>query len=806
MKRLLPAVLVSAACTGVIGGSPGTPVDPNDPVEPTTPMTPPVCDAACQAAARPTTCLSSRQYFEQYGWPQVFSVCVTCHVAGGQADGTRFMLKATSLPNHFDQNFAAVNAAAALTSNGTPLLLLKPTMQLPHQGGVQVQTGTVRYAVLEETLKQAATPVTCGGPMLPEPTPVTMGVTLMGPYETLRKATMVLASRPPTAAEVAAVDSGGLPAVQTAVLALMNEAAFYDKVREIFSDVLLTDAALWANRDTHGGGLLWDDTFDAPANDFDGMPDWQWQSSLRGVKTTDALAREPVEFFVHATKLDRPLTEVLTADYRLMNADTARFFGVAYSGDANDPYDFREVKVPIANERRGPGEYAGILTTTAYLQRYPNTPTNFNRKRARFIYKHFLAYDIMKVASRIDASAIDLAANPTRNNAACTGCHAKIDPFAGAMANWTECGYADHPHYFTPAEKSNACGDRGWVPESRAYPPGTDEGTLRPLTDAERPRGAAVLAAAIVQRDGFAQAMVQHVAAGLLSRPLLSAPQDPTHPAYAHLDAAFEYEKTELARLTTAFKMNGQKLKPLVLAVVMSPLFRAVSADRADRTELTGQGGGTLSTPEDLDRRLVALLGHPWMEIAPNGTAHDVGPRYLRRAAMFKLSYGGTDQSIEGVKVRQRLPSSITARVVERMALMMSCIATSRDFDKPAAQRLLFPHVEASLAPSGTAAAADQQPILRNLQHLHERLLGERLALDSPELLATYQLLAQARTDGLASGAGPRLARPCANDVNVITGQAVTPAGTVDDPQYVVRAWQTVIAYLLMDYRFITEP
>ena len=95
---------------------------------------------------------------------------------------------------------------------------------------------------------------------------------------------------------------------------------------------------------------------------------------------------------------------------------------------------------------------------------------------------------------------------------------------------------------------------------------------------------------------------------------------------------------------------------------------------------------------------------------------------------------------------------------------------------------------------------------MRNLQHLHERLLGERLSLDSPELLATYQLLSQARTDGLSSGAGTRLARPCANDVDVITGAARTPAGTVNDPQFAVRAWQTVIAYLLMDYRFITEP
>jgi len=84
------------------------------------------------------------------------------------------------------------------------------------------------------------------------------------------------------------------------------------------------------------------------------------------------------------------------------------------------------------DEVAGVGEYAGVLTTTAWVNRYPSSPTNFNRKRARFRLKYFLDFDIMKAAPRIDAATIDLNDNPTKNNPQCIGCHARIDPLAGA--------------------------------------------------------------------------------------------------------------------------------------------------------------------------------------------------------------------------------------------------------------------------------------------------------------------------------------------------------------------------------------
>jgi hypothetical protein len=803
--RLLCVVAFGAlSCTGKIAAPP-VPVDP-------------LCDAACQAQAVPTDCLSTQRYFNEWAWPNVISTCAACHVAGGRADGTRYILKAATAPGYLASNYEVVREAALLKSGDRPLMLQKSTGQVAHQGGAVLASGSREYAILLETIKQLETPKTCPTEMVPPPVPVTEGLVLMSPYETLRKATLQLAGRPPTAAEIAAIDAGGLPALDGLLTALMNEKAFYERLREIFSDVLLTDAFLWSNRETHGGYLVNNNTFATGVATFDSLADWEWQSTKNGIRTTDALAREPVEYFVHMARLNRPLTEVLTAKYRLLNGYTAKFFKVPYKGvaavnldpDTTDPTEFVEVgSVPQVNERSGPGEYAGILTSTSFLARYPNTPTNFNRKRARFVYKYFLNFDIMKIAPRIDADAVDLNANPTRNNPVCTGCHAKIDPFAGALGNWTECGYDDKLHYFTPSEKYATCGDRGWAPATAMYPPGTDLAETASLSDSQRAKGAELLAASIVAKGEFPQAMVNHLVIGILNRPLLRAPTDPAMPGYANLDAAYEAEKKELARLVDLFKAGGMVLKPLVAAIVNSPLFRAKNADMADRLELTGFGGGTMSTPESLDRRIESTLGIPWAFIAPPVQHDQFGPRYLRRISAFKVSYGGVDQTFDGSKVRQRYPSSMSARISERMGLMMSCIATPRDFDLPAASRKLFPLVEKTLAPTGMASAADQAAIITNIQHLHERFWGERLAANDPEILATYDLFTKAHATGraaiMAGTVRAQLDRPCANDVDLATGAARTPAGTVTDPTYVVRAWQTVIAYMLMDYRFLFE-
>jgi hypothetical protein len=781
------------------------------------------CDDTCLAQAQPPMCIGTDDYFANYSWPEVFSICVQCHTAGGQADGTRFILKPDTIPNYIALDMAVVTDVMQIEQDGTPLMILKSTNSVDHGGNQQLSAGSKGLAILEETIARLKMPVVCPGDMAP--LPLTQGVTLLDAYGTLKKATWQLVGRPPSAAEIAAVDAGGLDALDAVLGAQMNEPAFYDRLRDVYSDIFLTDGFRANNVSTNTGNIVNSDYYPPGAVDYWGGADWDWRSwpDGEGIRLVEALAREPVELVVRAVKNDLPMSEILTAKLRLLNAYSARFFKVPYQGamvtsfaGIANPQAYVEVaSVPVINEAMGTSEYAGILTTTAFLNRYPSSPTNFNRKRSRFTYKYFLNFDIMKTAPRIDASAVDLNAYPTRNNPQCTGCHSQIDPVAGAYMNEDECGY-DYATYYQPPgapSKSAECSDNGWVVSDHMFPPGVGAGTGNQLTLADRPTALEKLAAYVVGQPGFAEAMVSHAYVGLMNRGLLVAPADSKMPGYAALDAAFNAEKDALAALTKTFKDAGLKLKPVIIALVKSPSFRAADSDNAARLELLALGGGSLTTPEVLNRKVIAATGygwrtHLWENVRTTGY-QDLGPHDGSEQARLvlreevKTLYGGLDGSFDGVKARQRLPSTLTAAIVDHMALEVSCISTTRDFDKPTASRLLFPKVEKSAIVSGDPTAADQAAIVQNIQYLHERFLGERLSADDPEIVATYQLLKGAKDDH--AGAPAALDRPCSDDIDLGTGAAVA-GGTTTDPTYMVRAWQAVIAYLLMDYRFVFEP
>src|SRR5262249_3121791 len=159
----------------------------------------------------------------------------------------------------------------------------------------------------------------------------------------------------------------------------------------------------------------------------------------------------------------------------------------------------------------------------------------------------------------------------------------------------------------------------------------------------------------------------------------------------------------------------------------------------------------------------------------------------------------------DNVRSRSRNTGALSTAVTRRMALEMACEYTAYDFALDPGARHLFPKVDRALVPSGNAAAPDQKPILDNLQWLHERLCGEQVSgNDDPELQASYQLLSDLQKQGAAdvgAGRAPKnLVDPCAARLNYATGQPLPMNQQFSaDPQYVVRAWQGLITYLLMD-------
>lgn len=760
-------------------------------------------------------CVEAATWFREQAWPRVFSTCAACHGAGGEADGTRFLLVPETLPQWELHNMAALREAGRLAVPEGRLVLLKPTLQLPHGGGAVFAQGSAEEDIVEEALA-LVDDVVCA----PTPDPPA-GLVLFSDLETLHKASVQLVGRAPTDDEIALVRAEGLTGLNSVVAAQLREPAFAERVREIYGDVLLTDGFRANNTVDNTGNLLNASYYDGAGDRFGGE-DYDWRSwpDGDGIKLVEALAREPLEFYVQAVANDRPMTDVVTARHRLLNAWSARFFGVPYKGhppgtpfaDIDAPDEFVAVEhVPGINEVAGEGgvvgEYAGVLTTTAFINRYPSSPTNFNRKRARFVLKHFFDFDIMKTAPRIDASTVDLNANPTRNNPQCTGCHTQIDPLAGMFMNQGGCSF-DTGNYYRLPRGVNDCSDDGWVPEELMFAAGVNAST--PLPRGERRRALEVLGAHLAAQPEFARAMVVPVFTSLLGRPRLLAPPNPTTPDEVALAAAQLAEDAELARLTAIYVDAGGRIAPVVAAVIASPYFRAKNADAGgDLVALAGHGGGALVPPERLDKKLRALLGVTWAAhggaVAPNSGFQRLGRHdgtddaYLLLREELKTLYGGIDGSFTGVKTKQRQTSTLTAAIAEHLALEVSCLATSRDFEKPDAARLLFPGVDRG----GVDEAAVRAAVVR----LHWHLLGAEVDDDDPDVDDAVALWRDVRADGLAAiqaGAeGADLARPCAPTVDLATGQSVP--GEEADPTYTVRAWQAVVAVLLLDPRFVLE-
>jgi hypothetical protein len=79
----------------------------------------------------------------------------------------------------------------------------------------------------------------------------------------------------------------------------------------------------------------------------------------------------------------------------------------------------------------------GVLTTNAWLSRFPTTDTNRNRHRAAKVFKQFLGVDLEALAERpIDDSGNGDYLVPTMENENCMVCHTVMDPVAGAFKNW----------------------------------------------------------------------------------------------------------------------------------------------------------------------------------------------------------------------------------------------------------------------------------------------------------------------------------------------------------------------------------
>lgn len=721
----------------------------------------------------PGTCVDTTEFFKEKIWTPVLSKkCIGCHNPTGVAGNTDLVLQMSDYPGYLEVNQQTLANVARLEIDGMPLLLAKPGAKVEHGGGLQLPEDSEEYALLGEMIERMRAPTHCESDADIER--FFDGIVQLDEEGTLRKAAFLLASRMPTPEELALVRGAGIDALDPVLDALLREDAFYVRIKEMVNDMLHTDAYRIGDDAVE---TVDDDTFPA-AFWYEDIEDDDTRNEMRRL-TNDAIAREPLEIVAHVLREERPFTEAFTADYTIINPYSARSYGVDLASFA-DPNDADE-RIPWTFEAF---DQAGLLTTSVFLNRYPSTPTNRNRARARFFFKFFLATDVMRLAARpLDATQIQ-SHNPTLNVAACNVCHNNIDPVAGAFQNWDDTG-----RYRPMAE--------GWFGDMVAPGFGDEE-----LPYEEAPKALSWLAAQMIEDPKFSLAMVHLVYTGLTGQEPLAEPMELEDVDYLARIRAFEAQDYVFKKIAEGFVTSGYDLRFVIKAVVKTHYFRAVSTsedlDEQRTMELAEMGTARLLPPEALHRRLVSTLGVGWRK---NGVDALLAGDY------FKFFYGG----IDSVSVTDRLTemNGVMANVAERMANEVACTMTAVDFTRPPEERVLFPEVEPSVVPGDPGS---EEAIRANLVYMHDHLLGEALGPDDPEIERSYDVFKAVWADGQAglllaeSPYSTALPSPCRAMTDPVSGEAI-PADLqiTEDPDYTIRAWMAVTSYMLGDFRFLYE-
>jgi hypothetical protein len=785
-------------------------------------------------------CTTPEQSFSWELYGPVFSRCIGCHNEFGLARQRDLPLRLTfpGEPDFAEQNVRILTGYAVTTAQtpegNMPLLVAKPTGRVEHVGGEVLPPDSNEAALLRSFTEKLANPPDC------KKTPEDVAAVALGklelasPRATYARAKFVLTGALATPEEIDTLPDTEEMLGQK-LDELMQTEAFLVRAQEMYGDSLLTDAYSSLVR----GDQLLNQLRDYPRNsyylplctpdDMNNCCDSAEEACCAALSADpasctealndlaiDAVAREPLELVRHIVRHDLPLTELVTANYALVNPYSATIYGVpdaqrASLFDADPSNDATEFKVlPISpttqNALRpspdGTGAYphVGILTMPSSLVRYPSSSSNQQRTRgARLVLERLLAIPVMKLSDFSTAKLppdadLELA---TQEYPACTVCHAAIDPIAGHFKNFGSAGE------YRPG------GNNGGNRQNQTHlPPASFLDAVQPATDTREPLR--WLAEQISRNERYALGVLMPVLADLIGTQILTPPTDTLGEDYQARYIAYRMQQLEIQRLRREFAGPfGLRLKPLVKAIVMGPFFRAIGTTETDETArralaLAGVGPGTLLTPEQLARKIESATGLTYK------SGRDPAGRDLFRSFRdYRLMFGGTDW--DATPERYREPNAMSVRIALRMGNEVSCVAVSQDLSlKNPASRKLFPNVTLTTTPESGGEAA----IRTEIRRLHRFLLNEELADGDPELEATYQLWVASRTASTGStGGGGRggggNAFRCGATTSFTPAKTAYPDDAHDaissDPDGTVRAWMAVISYLLADGRFFLQ-
>ena len=263
-----------------------------------------------------------------------------------------------------------------------------------------------------------------------------------------------------------------------------------------------------------------------------------------------AMERETELLFDHLVRADRPVLELMNADYTFVNERLARHYGIqGVTGPA-----FRQVSYPN-DIRRGLLGHGSVLTLTSHGNR--TSPV----LRGKWVLEVLLGTpppppppnvpDLEKTSSANNGRLLSVAEQMAihRANPMCASCHNVIDPIGLSLDNFDVTG-------------AYRIKDRG-VPVN----------TAGQLYDGTKLSGVGDLRTALLKRSDV---LVSHFTEMLM--------------AYAIGRRVDYYDMPTIRNIVRTTAAQNYRVSDLILGVVKSPAFRTARADMADSaSNLAGQ-------------------------------------------------------------------------------------------------------------------------------------------------------------------------------------------------------------------------
>lgn len=401
-----------------------------------------------------------------------------------------------------------------------------------------------------------------------------------------------------------------------------------------------------------------------------------------------SMGEEPLRVLAAVVDEDLPYTELVTADWTMVNEHLAAIY----------PSDYPEGATGWLRARYTDDRPAvGVLATNGFYWRYDSTQANANRGRANAVSRIFTCRDyldqVIEGNRELNLLDEDAVADALRGDPACVSCHASIDPLAAYF--W---GFYNHFN-FSPAEQAHYHAERelDWQTFTGVGPSyyGSPGGTL------------ADLGRHLAADPAYIECAVQRTFEQLVARPVTLAD---TEALTAHREV---------------FLSEGLRLRALVESVVRDPAYAPPADAAADPADDPRASAPRLLSAAQLRSSLADATGYVFEAEGLDVLAADLyGLRSLA---------GGLSPARDRERVVSPTSTAVLAQL--RLAEAAADYAVHADLADLGRARLL--------PPEGLGLGPDDPAFAAHLVRLHLRLHGQRVAPDGPEILALSALFSE---------------------------------------------------------------